>query len=178
LTGPESTGKTALTLHLARRFVLPYAMEYARLYLEQHGPDYDYDLLQEMSRGHQAYQRECVLPDALVGLFDTDLTNYRIWSQEVFGRCSDALIEAEEQEVNHCYLLCLHDLPWETDPLRVDKDRRDYLYQLHVKEIERLHRPYCVVEGVGPVRERCAEEAIRKLVPTLPLVSSDDSPET
>jgi len=173
LTGPESSGKTALTLHLARRFALPFAAEYARLYLEKHGPDYDFELLQEMSRGHQTYQNHCVPARIPVGLFDTDLTNYKIWSQEVFGRCSAALLCAEEQEVHHRYLLCLPDLPWEADPLRVDEDRRDYLYGLHVTEIERLERPYRVVRGIGPVRYACAEEAIRELVPGLTAVAID-----
>lgn len=47
LTGAESSGKSSLTRHLGEKFKLPYALEYARVYLEKHGPDYDYNLLKK-----------------------------------------------------------------------------------------------------------------------------------
>ena len=159
LAGPESTGKSSLTVHLAQRFRVPCAMEYARLYLEKNGPDYDYDLLLHLSRGHLAYQRERVPDIAPVGLFDTDLLNYKIWCEVVYGRCHAEILAALEQETNHAYLLCAPDLPWTPDPLRENPDDREKLFDLHVREIERLNRPYCVIEGLGDDRLRAAEAA-------------------
>ncbi|MGO8608995.1 AAA family ATPase, partial [Rhizobium johnstonii] len=40
LTGPESTGKTTLSRLLAEHYGTTWAQEYARYYLEQHGPGY------------------------------------------------------------------------------------------------------------------------------------------
>jgi nicotinamide riboside kinase len=165
LTGPESSGKTALALHLARTFQVPYALEYARIYLEQHGPDYDYELLQRMALEHVAYQLTRVAGNEPLGIFDTDLTNYRIWSQVVFGRCSQALRDAEANETNHRYLLCAPDLTWEPDPLREDEDPsgRQKLFEMHRDELARLRRPYRIIEGTGPARLACAEAAFGEL---------------
>lgn len=163
LAGPESTGKTMLAELLARTFGVPLASEYARMYLEAHGPAYDYDLLLDLSRGHRAHQRERVPESAPLGVFDTDLINYRIWCDVVYGRCHAEILDAMEAETNHAYLLCYPDLPWQPDPLRESERELDRLYDLHVREIERLGRPYEVIRGVGPARVECAEAAFRRL---------------
>lgn len=163
LAGPESSGKSLLTGHLARRFHVPFAMEYARYYLETHGPAYDYDMLLPMSREHQAYQRLHVPETALVGVFDTDLINYKIWCEVAYGRCHPEIVEAVERETNHVYLLCAPDLPWTYDPLREHPHARGMLFDRHVREIERLGRPYEVVRGEGPARYLCAEAAFLRI---------------
>ena len=163
LTGPECTGKSTLAAQLSRRWGVPCAMEYARIYLEAHGPAYDYELLGEMARAHVAYQRERVPASVPLGLFDTDLINYRIWCEVVFGRCPPSLIEALEREENHVYLLCAPDLPWEPDPLRENPNDRPALLDRHRREIERLGRRYILVEGEGEQRIRNAEAAFRTL---------------
>lgn len=163
LTGPECTGKSTLAAHLARRFGAPAAMEYARIFLEERGPDYDFGLLAEMARGHAAYQRERVLESEPIGVFDTDLINYKIWCEVVYGRCHREILEAIDREENHVYLLCAADVPWEPDPLRENPNDRPALFELHRREIERLGREYRVVEGLGEERVRSAERAFREL---------------
>jgi nicotinamide riboside kinase len=138
-------------------------MEYARYYLETHGPAYDYDLLLPMSRQHQAYQRLHVPDDAPLGVLDTDLINYKIWCEVAYGRCHPEIVEAMERETNHVYLLCAPDLPWQFDPLREHPREREMLFDRHVREIERLGRPYEVVRGEGPARYTCAEAAFRRI---------------
>ena len=164
LTGPESTGKSALTVHLAQHLGLPHALEYARDYLEQHGADYTYDVLLEMSRGHLAHQARCVPPAAPVGVFDTDLTNYKIWSEVAYGRCHEEILAALERETSHVYLLCYPDLPWEPDPLREHPHDRMKLFELHRRELERLGRRYEIIRGVGPARYAMAELAAARLL--------------
>ena len=60
ITGAESSGKSSLTQHLGEVFGLPYALEYARYYLEENGPEYDFERLRKMSRLHLSYQREII----------------------------------------------------------------------------------------------------------------------
>jgi len=164
LTGPESTGKSALTVHLAQHLGLPYALEYAREYLEQHGADYTYDILLEMSRGHKAHQARCVPRAAPLGVFDTDLTNYKIWSEVAYGKCHEEIVAALERETSHRYLLCYPDLPWEPDPLREHPHDRMKLFEFHRRELERLVRPYEIVRGSGPERYAQAEQAAARLL--------------
>lgn len=164
LTGPESTGKSVLTAHLARRMGLPCASEYARLYLEQHGPDYDYDLLLTIARGHLRHQHTEVPPDARLGILDTDLINYKIWCEVAYGKCHPELIEAMERETHHVYLLCFPDLPWEPDPLREHPNDRLMLFERHRRELEEQSRRYEVIRGHGPARYRLAEAAVTRLL--------------
>jgi nicotinamide riboside kinase len=164
LTGPESTGKSALTEHLGRYLGAPYVLEYARAYLEAHGPQYNYDLLKRIHRGHRLYQRIGVAPKEPIGVFDTDSINYLIWCEVAYGRCHNEIRAAVEAEITHRYLLCYPDLPWEPDPLREHPHARMMLFDLHLREIERLRRPYIVIRGIGPARYRAAEEAARRLL--------------
>jgi nicotinamide riboside kinase len=172
LTGPESTGKSLLTDHLAQALGLPAAQEYARAYLEQHGPSYDYDLLLELSRRHLAYQQEKVPDAAPAGILDTDFINYKIWCEVVYGRCHDEILAHLEAERDHAYLLCYPDVPWEYDPLRESRDRRMELFDLHRREIERLGRPYIIIQGLGPQRFARAEAAACRLLHRAPPPSS------
>lgn len=164
LTGPESTGKSALTAHLAGRMGLPCASEYARLYLEQHGPDYDYDLLLTIARGHLRHQHTEVPPDARLGVLDTDLINYKIWCEVAYGKCHAEIIAALEQETHHVYLLCFPDLPWEPDPLREHPNDRLMLFERHQRELDRLGRRYAIIRGIGNDRLLAAEAAAAKLI--------------
>ncbi len=163
LAGPESSGKSTLAVHLATAFDVPLAPEYAREYLEAHGPRYDYDLLLPMSRGHVASQRRHVPDTAAFGILDTDLLNYKIWSEVVFGRCHPEILAGIDAEDDHVYLLCYPDLPWIPDPLRENPSDRDRLFALHVREIERLGRAFVVIRGIGTARFECAERAFRRL---------------
>lgn len=163
LAGPESTGKSALTAHLSARFQVPFALEYARIYLETHGPQYTYDLLLDMSQGHKAYQQAHVPANAPLGIFDTDLLNYKIWCDVVYGRCHPEILAGIEREEAHVYLLCYPDIPWEADPLREHRDEREMLFERHVREIERLGRDYSVITGEGLTRQNQAEAACLRL---------------
>lgn len=164
LTGPESTGKSALTAALSAALGLPAAQEYARIYLEQHGPAYDYGMLLDLSRRHQAYQRAQVPPDIPVGLFDTDLINYKIWCDVAYGTCHPEIVARMEAETAHVYLLCYPDIPWAPDPLREHPDDRMMLFQRHRDEINRLGRPYVLIKGLGEARVAAATSAVLNLL--------------
>ncbi|RTE66352.1 ATPase [Amphritea opalescens] len=166
LTGAESSGKSTLAEQLSLVLNIPFAPEYARIYLEQNGPDYDLAQLTHLSVLHQAYQQTQVPLEAPLGIYDTDLINYKIWAEVVFGVCPRQIREAAAQESDHVYLLCNPDLPWEPDPLRENPraDEREWLYQRHLSEIQRLNRRYEVVEGVGEQRLINAQAAFEQLL--------------
>ncbi|WP_299197045.1 ATP-binding protein [uncultured Amphritea sp.] len=164
ITGAESSGKSTLTEHLGRTLKLPYALEYARYYLEHYGPDYDLAQLTRLSKLHQQYQQTEVSCEVALGIFDTDLINYKIWAEVVFGCCPEVISAGIAQESSHVYLLCKPDLPWEPDPLRQNPDDREQLYQRHLQEIQRLGRPFEIVEGSGAQRLANADAAVERLI--------------
>lgn len=163
LAGPESTGKSRLAAHLAKRYGVPCAQEYARIYLEANGPEYDFALLRQLAGDHLAHQARCVPRTAPLGILDTDLLNYKIWCEVVFGRCHPEILEGLARETGHVYLLCAPDVPWTPDPLRENPHDRPALFERLRREIERLGRPYGVVAGLGRARYRHAEAAFEKL---------------
>ncbi|MEN8189897.1 MAG: ATP-binding protein [Thermodesulfobacteriota bacterium] len=164
ISGAESSGKSTLTRHLGELFGLPYALEFARFYLEEHGPEYDLELLEKMSLLHLDYQRRQVMPDTPTGIFDTDLINYKIWAEKVFGSVPRKILAGMEKERDHSYLLCEPDLVWEPDPLRENPHDRQEIFQLHLDEVIRLGRPYELVSGTGKTRLENGEAALRRLL--------------
>jgi len=163
LTGAESSGKSTLTEYLAAKFELPYALEYAREHFKIHGSAYDLKILVEMSRWHRQFQQQHVSRHEPLGLFDTDLINYKIWSEEVFGCCPQEIIDGIAQESDHVYLLCEPDVPWEPDPFRENPCDRGFLFERHRDEIIRLGRTYEIVRGLGSARRSRAERALCRL---------------
>lgn len=152
ITGPESSGKSWLTAQLGAHFKAPFALEYARIYLEKHGADYTFDSLEKIIRGHLAYQKEYVDDASSLAFLDTDLINFKIWEEMVFGKTHGFLEEAIAKEQDHIYLLSYPDLPWEADPLRENPENRLEIFERHKLEIERLGRAYRIVKGEGEER--------------------------
>jgi nicotinamide riboside kinase len=164
LTGAESSGKSTLAAWLGNKLGVPYALEYARSYLEKHGPRYDYDTVHTIARGHLDYQRQQVPEVAPLGVYDTDLINFKIWCDVAYGRCQPWLEEALQAEQHHCYLLCYPDIPWEPDPLREYPEGRMMLYEKHLEAVQATGRKFAVVRGIGAEREHAAWTAVRCLL--------------
>ena len=115
LTGPECSGKTALSKALAEYFKGRYLAEPARTILngvEAYTPK---DLLAIL----RAYvnRDDINLSDTKL-FFDTDLQNLFLWWQEKYGPAPRKLIQAYKAQTDRFFLLCKPDLPWILDPLR------------------------------------------------------------
>lgn len=157
IIGPESTGKTALAQALAKHYRCPWEPEYARGYLEKHGPDYtrrdveeiaSIQILRELDRMLDNKGRYC--------FFDTELIITKVWFLHRYGSCPTFLTEHLKCCRMDYYLLCTPDLPWEPDPLRENGDRREYFFDWYKRELEELQVPYGIVSGTGEARLQCA----------------------
>src|SRR5688572_13286457 len=58
IIGPESTGKSTLSMQLASHYQTLWVPEYARQYLEEHGCTYTYDSLLEIAKGQVRLEDE------------------------------------------------------------------------------------------------------------------------
>lgn len=152
ITGPESTGKSALCRRLAEHFNEPWVPEYSREYLENLGGAYRFgDIL---AIAHGQFEREMAqLQHARRYLFcDTDFLVTHIWCKVKFNKTHEWINKMASEHPYDFTLLCNIDLPWEFDPLRENPDNRDYLYNLYVEELSKRSIPYAVVEGFGEER--------------------------
>ncbi len=164
LTGPESSGKSQLCRQLAEHFQAPFASEYARIFLEQHGPGYDFAMLDKIRSGHHQHQQSTLSRPVALAFLDTDLINFLVWEKLVFAQVHNELVDELFDEIDHHYLICYPDLPWTPDPLRENPENRIDIFEAHRREIEKRGRSYRIVKGHGFERFKNAIAAVEELL--------------
>jgi NadR type nicotinamide-nucleotide adenylyltransferase len=155
LTGPESAGKSSLAAQLAAHYGTAWVPEYARAYLETHGPAYTLPDLEAIARGQLAAE-DAATAQALL-FCDTDLLVVKIWAENAFGTCPAWVLAELEKPRYALTLLLAPDLPWAPDPLREHPDpaQRWHFYELYRAEL--VSRGWSFVEISGSLRERLAQ---------------------
>jgi NadR type nicotinamide-nucleotide adenylyltransferase len=162
VTGPESTGKSTLAQQLADHYQTVWVPEFARTYLLRLDRPYNYDDILTIARS-QKRSEEAMLPLANHLLFtDTELLVTKIWCEVKFGKCHPWIREQVSLRDYDLYLLTDIDLPWEYDPLREDKNTREFLFDRYKSELQKLGVNFKIVKGSGKERLNCAIKIIEK----------------
>ena len=163
-TGPESSGKTFLATHFAKKYDLKMIPETARAYLDKHGLEYGIKDILNMAKNHVQLESKVSSEEECV-LLDTDLLTLLIWSQEVFGEVPPFIErDVESYEIERIYFLCKPDIPWEFDPQRENKTDRDRLFGIYKTTLEYFGLPYFIISGSYDERIEMAENYINKLI--------------
>jgi NadR type nicotinamide-nucleotide adenylyltransferase len=161
VTGPESSGKTTLTEHLAKVLDAPFVHEFARDYLTNLNRNYTIDDLVDIAKGQiESWKR---FEDSPLLISDTELLVIKVWSEFKFGKVDSFILDQFEQQQFDLYLLCKPDLPWEEDPLREHPEQRDELYTIYHAELIHRKLPFVVIEGANEKRIEVALSAIERL---------------
>ena len=180
--GPESTGKSTLCQKLADHYNSLWVPEYAREYLEINGPDYKYEdlltiakgqldsedkiTLEQMANNPQPstfnHQPSTVNPQPSIIFIDTDLYVMKVWSEFVFNKCSNWVLNRIAERNYDLYLLCDVDLPWVEDLLREypDEKIRKKLFYFYKDLMVNQLTPWCIISGNYEER---FEKAIRSI---------------
>jgi NadR type nicotinamide-nucleotide adenylyltransferase len=161
IIGPESTGKTTLAKALSQLPGAVWVPEYARLFLERHGKNYDAVDIAWIATAQQAYEIQLARRAPKLLICDTDWLVCKIWSAFVFGFSSPKLKGLEEQCRYDFTLLMDVDLPWEPDPLREHPFRRAEILEIYKVELEKIQRPYSLISGTGGERISNALDILR-----------------
>lgn len=148
IIGPESTGKTTLARHLAKRCHGTWVPEYARSYIESLDRAYTLADVEAIAR-YQVGQLRADYATADV-IFDTELIITRVWFLHKRWTCPEWVDEAIRQYPMDHYLLLYPDIAWQYDPVRENGDIREELFHQYEEEIIRTHVPYTIVR----MRER------------------------
>ncbi len=144
ITGPESSGKTYLADKLSKEFSVPVLYEYAREYLEENGENYAQATLLKIAKEHKIQYDKLGQSQALI--MDTYLMNIKIWSLEKYGNCDPWILETLKTFRPQLVLLCKPDIPWEPDPLRENRDTREHLFNLYLKELHFYDLDHFIVD--------------------------------
>jgi NadR type nicotinamide-nucleotide adenylyltransferase len=164
--GPESTGKSTLCEELSAHFGVPWVPEFAREYLQERGMSYRYEDLLTIARGQLASE-DRISASAGGGLLiiDTDMYVMKVWSEFVFGKCHEWILQQIVRRRYDLYLLCRPDLPWVKDSLREypDPGTRELLYRIYQDCLVNQDLPWVDIRGDYPRRLRLAVDGVRAL---------------
>ena len=161
IIGPESTGKSTLCEQLAAHYKTDWVKEYAREYLLTNGKSYTYDNLLDIAKGQ--IEKEDHVAENLSTLFiDTDMYVMKVWSEFVFQKCDNWILNRIVERKYDLYLLCNIDLPWIKDELREYPDlvSREKLYYYYKESIIEQNIPWVDISGTYNERLQKAITAV------------------
>lgn len=153
ITGPESTGKTALAAQLAQSLNCAWIPELSRDYIANLGRPYQYADVEKIARMQIARFTGEQLPDSPFAIFDTGLIITKVWFDVVYQKCPRWLIDAINQQPKVIHLVCNTDLPWVADPVRENGgEMREKLLQTYQQELKSFGFPYAMISGSDGLR--------------------------
>jgi NadR type nicotinamide-nucleotide adenylyltransferase len=160
LIGPESTGKTTLTLDLAKQYKSAFVPEYARTYLASKKRKYTLADVIKIARGQLLQEKAWLITDHKFLFADTELINAKVWCEDVFKQAPEWILDNIPKYKYDFYLLTYPDLPWKPDPLRENPMRRDYFFKKYEHELRMIKADYAIIRGTGEARLLNAIQAI------------------
>ena len=151
LIGPESTGKTTLSVHLAKLYNFDLIAEYSREYLSKKNNSYDYEDLKKIAIQQNQIEKNNNSEKIII---DTDLLTIKIWSEFKYGSCDSEIekIISSYDRNNRYYLLLKDDIKWQYDPLRENKNDRSEIFLLFKKFLEKEGLNFSIITGTGVSR--------------------------
>lgn len=160
IVGPESTGKSTMSAFLAEHYHTVWVPEYAREYCERltEPPTWEDEI--NMFYGQLALEQEHLPKANKILICDTTFITVKIWSDQMFGRSPQEVIDELPKHPYDLYLLLNIDLPWEDDPLRDFPDMREHFMEVWHKELRELNANYVIISGTGQDRYESAVKAI------------------
>jgi nicotinamide riboside kinase len=148
LTGPESTGKSLLTVGLASHFSKNYIPEYARDYVSNLHRPYSYDDVVHIAKKQIEWMNEFSEKSSGLLFVDTYLIITKVWFMKVFGGYPDWIDYEIQKTINDFYLLCKPDIPWIADGVRENGgEMREVLFNGYLNELRIRNLNYALVEG-------------------------------
>jgi len=169
LFGPESTGKTTLSRHLARYYNTVWAPEFARDYLQEKWNNErkicEKEDLLPIAIGQMKLENELAKKADKVLICDTDLLETKVYSQEFYGGFVDEkLDEAAKTNKYDLYLLTYIDTPWEEDDLRDRPEQRLEMFNAFEKALKEHRCNYILLKGDKETRLKKATQAIDNII--------------
>jgi HTH-type transcriptional repressor of NAD biosynthesis genes len=169
LFGPESTGKTTLSRHLARYYNTVWTPEFARAYLQKKWNNErktceKKDLI-PIAIGQMKMENKLAKKADKLLICDTDLLETKVYSEEFYGGFVDEKLEKAASENQYdLYLLTYVDTPWEKDDLRDRPEQRLEMFNAFENALKKHKKNYIILKGDKDTRLKNATEAIDKII--------------
>jgi NadR type nicotinamide-nucleotide adenylyltransferase len=169
LFGPESTGKTTLSRHLARHYNTVWAPEFAREYLQNKWNNErktcEANDLIPIAIGQMKLENKLAKKADKILICDTDLLETKVYSEEFYGGFVDEKLDkAANENTYDLYLLTYIDTPFEEDDLRDRPQLRLEMFNAFETALKKHNRPYILLKGDKETRLKNATAAIDKII--------------
>ena len=169
LFGPESSGKTSLSEHLARYYNTVWVPEFARDYLQQKWNNKRKTCEKEdfipIAIGQMALENKLAEKADKILICDTDLLETKVYSEEFYDGFVDEILERAAIENSYdLYLLTYIDTPWEKDDLRDRPEQRLEMFSAFENALIQHKRPYILLIGNKEARLKIATKAIDEVL--------------
>jgi HTH-type transcriptional repressor of NAD biosynthesis genes len=160
--GPESTGKSSMTIRMAEHYTTTYVPEVAREMLITN--DFSVDDIIRIGYGHYERIQEKVKSANRFLMCDTDAITTQIYADYYLGTIPPALVELENK-VNYAhYFLFDIDVPWIDDGLRDLGHLRREMFVIFKKALEKRKISYTLVRGDWMEREKSVRNVLNKFL--------------
>jgi NadR type nicotinamide-nucleotide adenylyltransferase len=177
VVGPESSGKSTLTAHLATHFSGVGAAEYGRTYLDavpsqwvnraDGTSGFNEEALLTILRGHRASVEALALQSATGVLFsDTEAIVTACWSRALLGYVPAEVMTCIREQRYDLYLVASATETWADDGTRVhaDYDVRKQFEEACLELLRSHGYRFVVLRGTWAERTRQAESAVEALL--------------
>lgn len=162
ITGPESSGKTALAIALGERLSAPVYLEFAREFIDGLNRGYTQEDLETIALGHLAQFSDSTKE---IQIIDTDFIVLKVWSKVRFGSVSATILEHIQSNYFDLHILCTPDIPWEADVQREHPNLREELYEMYLEELKTSKKSFITVSG-------SLEDRIKKSIEAISLIQN------
>lgn len=164
IVGPESTGKSTISPMLAEHYNTVWVPEYAREYCENLTEPCSWEDEINMFRGQLELEKSLLPKANQILICDTTFITVKIWSEQMFGKAPQEVIDELPKHPYDFYLLMDIDLPWEDDPLRDFPNLREHFMEVWHRELKTLNANYTVISGQSKERFQNAVNAINEFL--------------
>lgn len=143
----------------------------------QHGSHYTFADLNTIAKGQLALEDEYVskvennysrlaASDSRLLFIDTDMYVMKVWSEYVFGKCHQFILDEIVNRKYDLYLFCNIDLPWVKDDLREypDEAPRKELYNIYKDILINQKTHWVEIGGDYEHRLQLAIDAVKKIL--------------
>jgi len=160
IVGPESSGKTTLAQELCQAFEKRYKLpviqygEYARTYLEYHGPEVKSDMMIDILNGNRAGYENSRNNPGVINIFDTDSLTTKIWFEFFDGKSTSLADDFINKEKYDLTLMVRDNIPFQPDPMRYGGDKRQLSFEHFASIYQKYNRKFTVVDQEGSLHNR------------------------
>jgi NadR type nicotinamide-nucleotide adenylyltransferase len=169
LFGPESTGKTTLSIALAKHYKTVWAPEFAREYLQEKWNDAaticEIEDIIPIAIGQIKLENDFLKGANKILFCDTNILETKIYAEEYYQNYSNKKLNEAVGNLNYTlYFLTDIDTPYQQDDLRDRPDLRQEMFDAFKDGLERHFCTYQILSGSIEERMNKAKISIDQLL--------------